>query len=505
MFRPRIHRLLPSSLLPALALLLATTGTALANEPPEIVAPTAIARDPGQSVFFNVTTSDPDGDRVDLEAANLPPGSSFRLDGNGNGSFFWRPVAADEGFYLVTLIATDRGDPPQRTEVDLEITIGDPNLPPVLEPVADQDAIVGVTLVVPLVATDPEGDPLTFGTDGAPGGSTIRAGSGYGLAEFIYTPGPSAVGPQAATIVVSDGRSTDSQSFVVRVGAANVPPVLEQIGNRQVELGGLLAISLMAQDPDGDALRFDVQGLPEGTTLLDAGDGTARIEGVPTLEGVYGVTVTVTDDGQPAESAAETFEIEVLPAPAPVDPLTILEARFVRGWVVLEGSGAGRGAEVEIRDAVTGALVGKAFANNAGAFQTALRPLIPPCSVEAHVKGEKSAPVEVQGAPKACSQAPMPKVVRAVWDCRLGLIVAGYMAPPHSTVRVYRGSSSELLAVGTARRSGFFILRSRPPGSPGEIAVSAEWAGQEWRMDPTPVHVMRTCPVRRPGWLERLE
>lgn len=468
---------------------------AWANQPPTITAPTAVQRDPGQLVLFNVNTGDPDGDFVTLEAANLPPGSNFMLDGNGNGSFSWRPAASDVGFYRISLIATDDGVPILSSSMDVDLTIGDPNLPPVLDPIGDRDALVGMPLVIPLSATDPEGDPLLFTTDPILPGSRIVAGS-YGQASFEYTPSSADVGNIVLTFVVSDGLSTDEETIVISVGDVNVPPVLQPIGDRQAEVGMPLDIMLMASDADMNALSFSAMGLPDGMMLVDNGDGTGQLTGTPTLEGAYGVTVTVTDDGNPPEAAAETFQIDVQPPPEPEASLVITEATWHWGRLSLAGEGAMPGAEVAVMDPQTGAVLGMMDADADGAFSLTLHPFVPPCSVEVHSGDASSEAMAVDGAPAGCSTGPPTRVWGALWKCRAGLFVAGHRAPSGATMRVYDADSDQLLAVGHATRSGYFLLRSRGGEAPQSVRVSVEEGGVEWMLDPVAVRGAGRCEAR---------
>lgn len=494
--------LLPVSILfflSAIAIGLTAPTAAWANEPPTITAPAELQRDPGQLVLFNVNTDDPDGDFVTLEAANLPAGSRFLLDGNGNGSFSWRPGDADVGFYPILLIATDDGVPVESATMEVALTIGDPNLPPVLDPIGDREALVGTPLVIPLSADDPEGDSLTFSTDPLLVGSRMVAGA-YGQADFEYTPTVADVGNLVLTFFVSDGMSTDEETIVISVGEVNVPPTLQAIGDRQVEVGMPFEVALMAQDADGDGLGFSALGLPEGVVLIDRGDGTGQLSGTPATVGIYGVTVTVTDDGTPPEAAAESFEIDVQPPPPPPVPdepsLVIVEAEWRWGRLSLTGEGAEPGSEVAIVDPQTGAVLGSVRADEDGLYQLTLRPFLPPCSVEVRSGEEASQAVPVAGAPAGCSAGPPTRVWGALWKCGRGLYVAGHRAPSRGTVRVYDASSDELLAVGRATRSGHFLVRSHGDEAPDAVRVSVEDGGLEWMLDPVEVRGASRCRAR---------
>jgi hypothetical protein len=470
--------------------------SALANDnPPEILPLADLQRDPGALILFPVNTDDLDGDAVSLAGANVPTGATFSLDGNGNGSFYWVPKDADEGLYVVTFIATDNGVPMLSTSVDVTITVGDPNLTPTLDPVGDQVATVGMLLVVPLSATDPEGDPLTFSTDPILDGSAIRIAAS-GSVSYEYTPFPAAVGNQALTIIVSDGRTSDEEMIVISVGDVNVPPILAAIGNRVVDVGSELDIALHATDADLDGLSFSTSPLPAGAVLTDHSDGTGRITWVPTEAGVLEMTVTVTDDGTPNESAAETFEVEVLAPPVEED-FAVDQADWTDGSLVVSGGGALPGGVVEFFDPTTGANLGSTVADENGDFSVELFPFVPPCSVEARSERLMSEPILVAGAPTGCSESPPTSLRMAYWSCRTNTLqVLGHRAPPQGIVRVYDMQSEALLGQTRAGRRGHFLLRMNSEEAPMGVTASVEVGGVEWMLDPVQVWKKSRCSRR---------
>lgn len=90
---------------------------------------------------------------------------------------------------------------------------------------------------------------------------------------------------------------------------ANRPPVLSPIGAKTVNEGQLLAFTATATDPDGNALTYSGGNLPTGATLSPAGvfNWTPSF----TQGGNYSVTITVTDNGTPAQSDFEIVTITV--------------------------------------------------------------------------------------------------------------------------------------------------------------------------------------------------
>ncbi|MCP4312585.1 MAG: hypothetical protein GY790_15085, partial [Bacteroidetes bacterium] len=91
----------------------------------------------------------------------------------------------------------------------------------------------------------------------------------------------------------------------------NNAPVLGGIGNKTVNEGELLQFTVTAADPDGDNLAYSANNLPSGATFDPA---TQVFTWVPDYAqaGVYpNVQFTVTDDGDPSLSDAETISMMV--------------------------------------------------------------------------------------------------------------------------------------------------------------------------------------------------
>ncbi len=80
------------------------------NRPP-VLAPIGDRQGPpGSELRVPVSASDPDGDRLVLACAGLPPGAVFSDRGDGSGEIVWLPLAAARA--AVTCAASDDATPP---------------------------------------------------------------------------------------------------------------------------------------------------------------------------------------------------------------------------------------------------------------------------------------------------------------------------------------------------------------------------------------------------------
>lgn len=157
--------------------------------------------------------------------------------------------------------------------------------PPALFPVEDQLAVVGQPLVVQLVASDPEGDPLTFGFAGpaVPDLATtaMLTTNPAGQGVFTFTPIASQLGLQVIDLWVSDGDEEDHAPLFIEVvqsaGAGTVPVFRRPLGAGTVldlEQSECLALEVEIADPDSAMLVLDqAPPLIEGASLTAAPDG----------------------------------------------------------------------------------------------------------------------------------------------------------------------------------------------------------------------------------------
>ncbi len=175
----------------------------------------------------------------------------------------------------------------------------------------------GAAVELPLVATDSDGDALTYGVSGLPPGLTINASTGF-ISGRLSREG-AGVYPVIAT--VSDGTLSHSQPFLWTVTHVNRVPVLAVPGAQTHAEGSTIGLQLWATDADGDALVFGAAGLPSSLTL-DSSSGL--ISGTLPFgsAGVYQVTASVSDGsltsiGTFVWTVTHTNRAPVLSSPGP--------------------------------------------------------------------------------------------------------------------------------------------------------------------------------------------
>jgi len=239
------------------------------NRPPELerIGDRSVAV--GQTLSITLSGKDADSDKLTYSVfGNLPEGARFD---KGEHRFEWAPTEANKTIFL-TFVVSDGVDFDRET-VRIQVTATATSNPPTFADVGDQILPVGQAYTLSLIATDPDGDRLTYGHEGTlPTGAALDANTGV----FTWTPGGGDVGaPVRITFTVSDGAASDTLPvrFVVDDGGGNVakPPVFTAIAPQSVKVGETLTLTLQATDPNGDAVTFSIQGsAPSGGALNGA-------------------------------------------------------------------------------------------------------------------------------------------------------------------------------------------------------------------------------------------
>jgi hypothetical protein len=187
-----------------------------------------------------------------------------------------------------------------------------PNREPQIQGIGAQTVAEGTQLQVNIVATDPDaGQTLSYSMQGAPAGASLSAGG-----VFTWTP-TEAQAPMSSTvtIIVADNgtpvlRATNT--FQLTATEVNQNPVVQAIGQQNINEGSLLTVTVTATDADLPAqpLTYALTNAPAGMTISSGG----AITWTPTEAqgpGSYDVGVIVRDNVNPAGTATVTFNVLV--------------------------------------------------------------------------------------------------------------------------------------------------------------------------------------------------
>ena len=226
----------------------------------------------GTAVEVTGFATDPDGDTLNYSLTN-DAGGRFTINANtgvvtvANGTLL---DFESNTFHTITIEASDGS---LTTNANFTINVGNANETPVNLVDSDADANVvaenaanGTIVEVTGLATDPDGDMLTYSlTNDAAGRFEIDANTGVVTVADGTLLDFEANASHAITIEATDGSLTTSNNFVINIANVNEAPVnlvdsdgaVNTINDTNAN-GTLVNITGLATDPDGDTLTYSL-------------------------------------------------------------------------------------------------------------------------------------------------------------------------------------------------------------------------------------------------------
>ncbi|MDP2318777.1 MAG: putative Ig domain-containing protein [Acidobacteriota bacterium] len=236
------------------------------------------------TVSFGITSDDPDDDTLTYSATGLPAGISIDpTTGVISGTLGYTTA----GEYDVVVTVSDGS---LTATALFQWSVTNTNAPPAITNPGNQSDLEGETVSVQIVASDVDGQALTYSASGLPPGLTIDS---TGLITGLLSYATAGSYP-AATVTVSDGVTSRSVTFTWTVTNVNRPPMVTNPGTQNSAEGATLSLPISASDPDGEALTYSSTGLPPG---LSINSSSGVISGTLTYAaaGTYSVTVRASD------------------------------------------------------------------------------------------------------------------------------------------------------------------------------------------------------------------
>ncbi|KAF0152412.1 MAG: Peptidase S8 and S53 subtilisin kexin sedolisin [Ignavibacteria bacterium] len=277
---------------------------ATVNNPPVFDPITPKTVNENQELKFTVNAVDPEGDPITYSAQYNFNGPSFNP---ATKEFVWKPTFAQSGTYTVTFSAND-GTSTATTTVG--ITVIDVNTAPVITPITDKTINEGSTLIIDVLATDAEGDVLTYSAAGTPQGAQFDPAT----RKFTWTPSFLQSGNYTVTFSVSDGKLSASINVKITVIDVNAAPVITPIADKTVNTGQTLTFDVIATDADGDVLTYGHSTLPQGASF-DVNTKKFSWKPSGTQAGDYEITFFVSDGKETTSLKVKIKVIKVNSAP----------------------------------------------------------------------------------------------------------------------------------------------------------------------------------------------
>jgi nitrite reductase/ring-hydroxylating ferredoxin subunit len=276
------------------------------NSPPSIWGIPETSVNSGEAYSFRPSASDPEGQKLSFSVAGLPGWARF--DG-ATGAVSGTPTFANAGTHGSIVISVSDGAA-SASLAPFAITVVGVNTPPTISGSPSGSVKAGQAYGFAPVASDPDGQKLTFSVAGKPAWASFDVATG----RFSGTPTGADVGTHSGiSISVSDGvASAALPPFSITVDAVNTPPTISGTPPESVTAGQAYAFTPYASDLENQSLTFSITGKPSWASFDTT---TGRLAGTPTATDVgtlSGVTISVSD-GQ-ASTSLPAFSVTVLAA-----------------------------------------------------------------------------------------------------------------------------------------------------------------------------------------------
>ncbi|MEM8685011.1 MAG: Ig-like domain-containing protein, partial [Pseudomonadota bacterium] len=262
------------------------------NTDPEITSEPEALGEVGQDYIYTVIATDADFDTLDYTLRIAPPGMTIN---NITGIISWQPTSA--GQFPVVVVVDDGFGGEASQSYAVRIEFGPANAAPVITSTPTSVVAFGANYQYSVIATDADGDPLTYSLDIAPTGMGIDASGNISwLADRT--------GTMPVAVTVGDGVNEAVQNWLltVPVAAGDLSAALTATPT-VIELGQSVAFTAIANNASGTStLALDVDG---NAVSLDAG-GNGSFTPIDT--GAFTAVLTVTD-GADTTSAVAVFQV----------------------------------------------------------------------------------------------------------------------------------------------------------------------------------------------------
>ena len=266
------------------------------NDAPTIDTASTIQVAENQTAVATISVSDVDEDDLTLTLSGTDAGS-LDLSTENVLTFKEAPDFETKSSYSITLSLTD-GTETVTKDVTISITnVND--IAPVFTSEAIFSAAENQTAIGSVVATDAEGDAVTFTVSGSE-----LAITSAGVLIFASAPDFETKTSYTATVTATDGVNPVTQDITVNVTNVNeapifISPAIFSAAENQTSVG-----TVVATDSEGDSLSFSIGDMPAPTSNGEYTGASINSDGVITLNGTganyelmtsFAATVTVTD------------------------------------------------------------------------------------------------------------------------------------------------------------------------------------------------------------------
>ena len=266
-----------------------------------------------QTSVGTISATDADGSTLTYSIEASDDGSSFQI-GSSSGvlTFISAPDYETKNQYTLRVIVSD-GSQTDSTNVTVNVT--DVNESPSFTSSATFSADENQTTIGTVIASDPDGDTLTYSI--SDGGSVISINGSSGVLVLNSAPVyelkpryPPVGSNESYRVTVSDGTNSIEQSLVININNLNDnSPVITSSATFSADENQTTIGTVVATDADGDTLIFSSS---DTNIPINSSSGVLSFATAPDYEVQNSYTVTITaSDGIPGSAGTNSTIQEI--------------------------------------------------------------------------------------------------------------------------------------------------------------------------------------------------
>jgi hypothetical protein len=289
-----------------------TTTQPLAAPTISGAAPASITA--GQPFSFTPVVTAPSGESLSFSIVNMPAWGTFNT---ATGALAGTPTSVNVGTFPDILISVAGGESTVTLPAFAVQVVAAASNAPTIGGTPATTVIAGTPYSFTPLATDPDGNAVTFSIANAPPWASFSSGTG----QLSGTPPTADVGMDSNIVItVSDGTQSASLApFSIQVQApANDTPVISGTPAASVVAGSAYAFTPSATDPAGGVLTFSIQGMPSWAAFAAS---TGELSGTPSSANVgtfAGIIISASDGTASVSLPAFSIQVNAPAGQAPV-------------------------------------------------------------------------------------------------------------------------------------------------------------------------------------------
>jgi PKD repeat protein len=228
----------------------------------------------GDTIAFNIISSDPDSTIDSLYIEGAPRRATLSIHGDGTATFNFIPLFNQSGTYPLLIIVLDNGGLADTQQVLLQVVEAG-NQPPVLAHITDRTVNENATITINVSAVDPDSTIPILSVLNLPANATFTdSADGHGL--FRFSPSYYQAGSYNIQFMALDAENPavlDSQTVNIVVNNVNQLPTIDSIGPFTIMEGDTLRFLVRGSDPDSIAPKLAQITILTNSSFVDSGNG----------------------------------------------------------------------------------------------------------------------------------------------------------------------------------------------------------------------------------------